>query len=380
MFINFFLKKRNKVDVLVDARCIEWGNGGVSRILTHVLKRWHNERKENVTLLFQSSIPEHVYLGFPNFKYHLLKGPKFITKYRILSEQILIPFVLFLYKPRIFFSTWYTAPIFIGKTQLVLGLWDISFSTHPEHYRYIHRFSLGFFSRLSAKMAHTIITCSDYDASQINHYYNIPLKKIHIWYITADERFFVKVNNNVIEEFHSKMKIPNRFILSLGVIYNRRHVDYLINAFYSFSNHHPEVYLIIVGKDVTNPKQNIQELCNTVSDKIIYLEHIEDKYLPVIYQAADVFYCVSSVDGETLLIKEALAGATPVLTSKLLIHSIGGFCNLIEDPQDSESIKQALIQFYNNLSEAKKSALLGQSYVRKISWTNVTDDSLNVFW
>ena len=374
------LFKNSKTDILVDARCLEWGRGGVSRIVLQVLKKWHKEEINNITLLFQISVPEDIKALFPNFNFHLIAGPKFLRRSRILSEQLLIPWILFSCKPRIYFAPWYTAPLFMGKTQLVLGLWDISYTTHPHHYRYMHRFSLGFFSRRSSKRANVIITCSDFDALQIEQFYKVPSEKIRKWYISADKRFFSKLNEINLANVRSELNLPKRFILSLGVIYNRRHVNTLISAFSDFIKFYPQISLVVVGKDATYPKKNIRKLCNDSIGNIIYLERVDDRFLPALYQLADAFYSVSTVDGETLLNKEALASSTPVITSNLLMDSIGGFASLVEEPQNAESVLKSLLNFFENFSKEKEKAIEGRNYVQKISWDIIKTDSINIFF
>ena len=75
----------------IDARCLEWRRGGVSRILVNVLKIWQKKSRHNFILYFQNYIPDDDFLQHPNFKLKLLKGPKLLRIHRIIAEQILMP-------------------------------------------------------------------------------------------------------------------------------------------------------------------------------------------------------------------------------------------------------------------------------------------------
>ena len=45
------------------------------------------------------------------------------------------------------------------------------------------------------------------------------------------------------------------------------------------------------------------------------------------------YICTSTVDGEALMLKEAMQSGTPVITSPLLKEAIGGNGLIIDDPE-----------------------------------------------
>ena len=129
--------------IAIDARCLEWQRGGVSRFLVKYLELQNIFLpNQKYTLYFQNKIPNDIFLKNKNFTCKIIKGPVFLKKYRILCEQILFPFHLYFDSIDLLIAPWYTAPALLQKTKLILCLWDISFLTHPKHYNLSSRISL----------------------------------------------------------------------------------------------------------------------------------------------------------------------------------------------------------------------------------------------
>lgn len=363
----------------IDARCLEWNRGGVARYLVNVLKNWSkNECNNEYILYFQNNIPRDKFLNNQNFELKLISGPKFLKKHRILAEQFLLPIEIKKDELDIFFATWYTAPIFMFGVKTIIAAWDISYSTHPHHYSVANRISLGFFSKLSCKKAKGIITCSDYDSLQIQQYYKIQPKKIKTVYLAADKRFDDERKESDINAVRKKYKLPDKFILSLGVIHNRRNVDVIINSYYRLEKEFPDIGLVVIGKNNTNPFVDIRKIIQPAIDmkKGVYLDWFEDEDLPLLYQASQFYICTSTVDGETIMLKEAMKSGVPVITSSLLAGTIGDNGYIINNPK-------CLDETTNTIKRAIKSPSLTASYIKKgiewnkqFSWKKVSLESL----
>lgn len=370
-----------KLKIGIDARCLEWTRGGVARYLVNVLSDWARDEssKNTYVLYFQNKIPEDAFLKSKNFELKLIKGPKFLKKHRILTEQILLPFELWKDALDIFFATWYSAPLILPKIKTIIAAWDISYSTHPKHYSLANRISLGFFSKMSCKKADGIITCSDYDAQQIHKYYKIPSKKIKTVYLAADDRFVKERDEGKIAEVKRKYNLPDKFLLSLGVIYNRRNVDVIINAFFQIENNYPDIGLVVIGPNKTQPFIDIEHIMEPIikNKKGIYMNWFEDEDLPLLYQASMFYICTSTVDGETILLKEAMKSGTPVITSSLLSGTIGGNGYIISDPNSLEEtvcvIKRAIL----SSEQTKEFVKEGIAWNSQFSWGNVSSESLD---
>ncbi|MBT4758969.1 MAG: glycosyltransferase family 4 protein [Nitrosomonadales bacterium] len=362
----------------VDARCLEWRRGGVARIIVNLLKVWQKERAHKFILYFQNYIPEDEFLRHSNFELKLLKGPKFLRKHRIVAEQLLMPFFLKKHNLDIFFATGYSAPLLFRSAKVVVAAWDISYTTHPEHFSWMHRFSLGYFSRKTCAYADGVITASTFDANQIKKYYRIKSKKILTVYLAADKRFNTKYNKSEIDRVVLKYNLPSKFILSMGVIQNRRNIDKLIKAFKKIKNEFNDFSFVLIGRNYTQPTIDIKSMMQEMikEGRALYIPWVEDEDLVPLYQAASYYVCSSTVDGEALMLKESMQSGTPVITSPLLKDAIGGNGLIIDDPKSVQNTSKVLRIAMGKESIRKNLIKDGLKWTKDITWEHVANNIL----
>lgn len=363
----------------IDARCLEWSRGGVSRYLVNMLQLWPKITSQHEFILyFQNSIPDDDFLRHPIYELKLVKGPRALKSRRILVEQILMPGQLREDNLDLFFATWYTAPLRYRDVKTVVAAWDISYSTHPTHYSLSNRISLGYFSRKSCERAAGVVTCSAFDAAQIEEHYKIPGDRILTVHLAADERFTPRRDEAEIAAVRAKYKLPQCFILSLGVIHNRRNVDLIIRAFGQIKDECQGFSLVVVGRNSTQPFVDIEAMMRPMisEGRAMYMPWFDDEDLPRLYQAAHYYVCTSTVDGETIMLKEAMKAGTAVITSPLLQGTIGGHGLIIGNP---ENLSDTVAAFRVAMgSDVGRNARIekGIEWNRQFTWTRVAQESL----
>ena len=363
----------------IDARCLEWNRGGVARYLINMFKVWQQvDCKDTFVLYFQDSIPEDDFLKNSMYILRQIKGPRFLRTHRILAEQILLPLMVRKDNLDVFFATWYSAPLFMSGVKTVVAAWDISYSTHPQHYSLMNQFSLGYFSRKSCEAAAGVITCSDFDARQIASHYRVPEVKILTVYLAADARFTPQRDEEKIGSVREKYRLPDKFILSMGVIHNRRNVDVLIKAFSNLSEDFPEIGLVVVGRNNTRPYVDIELMIEKLESNGLarYINWFDDEDLVALYQSALYYVCTSTVDGETIMLKEAMKSGVPVITSPLLSGTVGGIGHIIENPESFKDTEKTLREALTTLDARKDLIERGLRWNEQFSWQRVANESL----
>jgi len=367
--------------IAIDARCLEWQRGGVSRFLVKYLELSNSYiPNQHYVLYFQNNIPNDIFLNNDKFDCKVIKGPRFLKKHRILCEQILLPFQLYRDSIDLLFAPWYTAPVLLFRTKLILCLWDISFITHPTHYNLIHQFSLGFFAKISAKKALRIITCSEFDSLQIQKYLNYSLSKILTLNLPAETKFDVKVDQSFIDFELSKLNIRPPYILSLGVIYNRRNIPTLIDAFEIVIKKHSNMNLVIIGRNATNPIFKLNDRLSFLikCGKVKYFDYVDENFLVPLYKNATFYYCTSDVDGEAILLKEAMLSGIPILSSNMLKSATNNLGVYVEKPKDKNEVADAINYILDNQQKMIIQALNSQNWVRSITWETVIFETTNL--
>lgn len=107
-----------------------------------------------------------------------------------------------------------------------------------------------------------------------------------------------------------------KLLLYIGRIENRRNILFLIEVF-NIVQKKENVKLILIGKGKENYINKCKELIKKygISDKIIHIDNLEQKYLSFVYKRADVFCFPSSYDIFGMVLLESMYFGTPVLSS-----------------------------------------------------------------
>jgi len=365
----------------IDARCLEWQRGYVAGFTKKIILALVKNKKFKIVLFFQNSIPDDIIKIDSDVKICLLKGPNIFLSKRILAEQILLPFSIWKEKCDYLIAPTYSAPLLI-KCKLILCIWDITYSTNKRDYSFFMGLSLRVFSYLSSKKANKIITCSNFDASQIINNYKIDKEKLTIINFPPRKkyRFAHKEDKIKINTLKKKLDLPDQYILCLGVIYNRRNIDKIING-YQNSNLYKKkkVGLAVIGRDATNPSINPKNLMKDLVMEGLgyYSEWVEENEFMHLMQGAKYYVCTSMIDGEGIILKEAAMCGVPVITSPMLKDAVGGNCILIDDPSNivrwTEVFNKVSFQAIDRNSMIKKS----YNYVKNLSWQEAIDKTVN---
>ena len=366
----------NRKIFCIDARVLEWKRGALANFLISILPKIAERTDFKLVLLFQNFIPRESWLKNKNINCILVKGPNFIRNNKTLTEQIIFPFYLLKIKPDLYLGTAYTVPIFPLKINKITALWDISYSTHPTHYGKFRGKVLHFTSKLSSIISKSIITCSKYDASLIHDYYGKSLKNIKVLDLGVHHRFFDKIKKDDIKKVKTKYKIDGDYILSLGVIYNRRKVENIIKGFKKIKKDHPNIKLVIIGRMERHLDKETQSIINSIKSdmNIIYFEWIENDEIAQIYAGALYYICVSTLDGESIMLREAMACGTPVITSPLLMPAVKNIAVEVKNPESVDDWRSVLHSAIINKKYRKFLSNEGKKWAKTKTWENTYKD------
>lgn len=363
----------------IDARCLEWQRGGVARYLIQMLSDWtKTANRHDYILYFQNAVPDDEILKHPSVKCRVIKGPRFLRSRRIIAEQLLLPWMLWSDRLDLLYAPWYTSPIFWPGRKTVLAAWDITYSTHPEHYSLANRISLGWFSRIACRRARRILTCSVFDGRQIAEHYKIPAEKIQVLCLAVDEKFRPIEDTGTLASLRERYRLPQRYLLSLGNLYNRRDVDVIIKAFQKISDEVPEVGLVVVGRNLTEPKIDLDALMGPLIAKgrAAYMQWVPEEDLIPIYCGAWYYISTSNADGEAMMLKEAMKCGTPIITSAFLREAVGGIGVILDDPTRQAGTEEVFRRVLPDVEMRNRLALEGREWVKQFTWRRVACESM----
>lgn len=179
----------------------------------------------------------------------------------------------------------------------------------------------------------------------------IPKDKITVIYEGVEERFKPQ-SENAIKDFRQKYNLPEKFILAIGGVGERRNLKRVKEA---------------TGKD------NLVIAGETIP-------WVSSDELPLLYCSAEVLLYPSFYEGFGLPILEAMACGVPVITSNVSsMPEVGGDAALYVDPFKVEDIKEKLDQLLRYEQLKKEMVKKGFERVRQFSWKKAAKETMRVY-
>lgn len=169
----------------------------------------------------------------------------------------------------------------------------------------------------------------------------------------------------------------NKFeVLYVSTLYGYKNADKLINALKHLKfekSLNKEVHLTIVGDDPSGGKRlnDLKSLTVKlgVEEEVEYAGYVAHNEVQKYYKKASVFVFPSSVESFGLPPLEAMASGVPVIGSnRMSVPEIIGDAGLIVDPDDIDSIVEAIFKIIQDDTLRKKLISRGYDRVENFKW------------
>ncbi|CAG8998561.1 MAG: D-inositol-3-phosphate glycosyltransferase [Candidatus Celerinatantimonas neptuna] len=293
-----------------------------------------------------------------------------------LWEQSCLP--LMLHRNDILWSPSNTGPIF-SPFKHIVTIHDIAPLEHPEwtnfNFRHFYRFIIPKIINYSDH----IITVSEYTKERILNISNISDSKISVIYNGVDDSYKNKFLPLEIE----KMKInfglyDKRYVLSVSSIEPRKNIKRVLDTWSHIVDViDDDIWLILVGN--TNKRIFSDLGVSIIPPRVKFIGFVEEMFLPLLYQGAELFIYVPFYEGFGLPPLEAMASGTPVITSnKTSIPEVTGSAAMLVEPNNIEEISDAMVAMLTETSLREKYQLLGQERAKNFSWAKTAAKTVDV--
>ncbi len=358
----------------IDAYSITDRRGGIANVAYNLIINLAKIDQRNEYFIFVRQQYRHLFDLPDNFHIEIVKHPHIIV-----WDQFLLPAMASQCKLDILHVPGFAAPFF-SPCKVILTLHDMTFKlfadTMPPKARYFWNLVVA----PSAKRADLVLTDSDSSRDDIIKLLKIPSEKVVTVYCGVEPRFRPVKEQAILEEVRTRYRLPKHFVLSVGVLEPRKNLDLLVQSYLKAAKmHQQDIYLVVVGQVRWSNYQIAQRIIQGQIPGVIYLGHVPDTDLPLIYNLADVFVYTSKYEGFGLPPLEAMACGIPVISvrNSSLPEVVGDAGILVSE--DSDEIANKIVSVISNLRLQKDLRSKGLIQAAKFSWKKSAQQTLDIY-
>jgi len=398
----------------IDARELCGKPTGVGRHLAGLLDAWANDAAAS-RHTFVLYAPEAVNTPLPHVERRVVPGAGG-TRW----EQIALPGAARQDRLDVFFAPGYTAPLAWTIPTVVL-VHDISFVAHPEWFRWREGLRRRLITRWSSSRARRVLTVSESARREIVSHFGVAPDHVRCIYPgvaslgagskqqdpayvretqdpayvretqdpayvreTQDPAYVREAQDPAcVREAQDPAYVPagqrEPLVLSVGSVFNRRHVPELIRAFKPIAHRHPNARLEIVGDNRTYPHEDLPAIAAAegMQTQVSIRPYLFDAELSELYGRARAFALLSEYEGFGHPPLEALgAGVPSVLFDTEVAREVCADAALYVRVGDAAGITSALDSLL--FDEATRARVLGAgpAVLARYSWTRAAAETL----
>jgi glycosyltransferase involved in cell wall biosynthesis len=233
------------------------------------------------------------------------------------------------------------------------------------------------FTRRVLHRAARIFAVSNFSKKDTERLFGVPAAKIEVIYNAIDDRFRLGHASDAEREFIAeRYQVNCPFLLYAGRISPHKNVVRIIEAFAALRNElnkeglYEDLKLIIIGDEVSK-HPDLRRACvkGGVQNDVRFLGFVPIDVLRIFYDQAKIFVFPSLYEGFGLPPLEAMAHATPVVTSNTSsIPEVVGNAAVMVNPENVFEIMRALHRVLVDQALREKLKARGLQQVERFSW------------
>jgi glycosyltransferase involved in cell wall biosynthesis len=174
----------------------------------------------------------------------------------------------------------------------------------------------------TARRATSVLTVSHASRQEIIKHLQIPAERVHVVYHGPNQEGVPPPTEAQLTEVRQRYRLPQRYFLYLGGFDTRKNVEATCAAYarYLALGGDPAVKLVLAGQlpahdSAFAPDPRRQAVAHAISHAVHFCGRVADQDKAAIYAQATAFIFPSLYEGFGMMLLEAMAAGTPVITS-----------------------------------------------------------------
>lgn len=274
-----------------------------------------------------------------------------------------------------YFDPFFLTMAFPQPKPFIITVHDLIPLKYPKHFPKGVKGTLKWYiQKTILKRADFIITDSNASKRDIVKFTGIKEDKISVIYLGVSEEFHKIDSPTSLNNYKSKLELPDNFILHVGDVNYNKNVKGLIKAFEYINNKFPEIYLVLIGNGFIKESQELNEIIDLItklnlSKNIIRRNNLSSEDLVHVYNLAKLYIQPSFSEGFGLPVLEAMATGTAVISSSSdSLSEISADAVEKINPLDIEEMAEISIKLLQNPLRMKELITKGYQRVQDFNW------------
>jgi glycosyltransferase involved in cell wall biosynthesis len=307
---------------------------------------------------------ESVFLDSPRFQIVRCNVRASFRPWRIVWEQIFLPWRLKKDRIDIVLNPGFTAPILAGRPSVTV-FHDLQHKRHPEFFRW---FDLPFWNLLlwlSLASSRSVIAVSEATARDLKRYYPRAGSKTVVIPHGVEPEFFC------IGDRRRTSGMPEHgYILIVSTLHPHKNLARALEAFASFRTSHPEFQLIIAGlRGFASEELEGRRRALGLDDSVRFTGWIPRHELYDLFEHATACIAPSQFEGFGMPVIEAMAAGIPTACSLIpAFDEIAGSAVARFDPGSVPAIAAAMELITCDAEFRCRALTAGPEQARRFDW------------
>jgi alpha-1,3-rhamnosyl/mannosyltransferase len=292
-------------------------------------------------------------------------------------EQVALP--LRARSASILFCPTYVGPLRTATPMVVAnhGIYE----RMPDEFSRIQRLRSTTLHRLTTRRADGVIANSLNTRTDVAEFFGLPENAIDVVYPAPGRAFVDDKPPAAIEaERERVLGSTDPFFIFVGKLSRRRHVPELVEAFARLRETLTQPYrLVVIGPNTTGTDVPRLAAAHGVGDSVLYLSHLEQEALALLYAGALAFVLPTTYEGISYTMFEAMASGTPVVTvDHPTIHEIDESAALVLPSPSVADIFDGLELVATDAALRKKLSERGRACAAEYTWTRNAEETMAI--
>lgn len=263
------------------------------------------------------------------------------------------------------------------RTKRVVTLHDITPLLYPSHHPLVRLAGYKTLMRRSLAAADRVIVDATHTANDLIAR-GVDAAKLSVIPLGVAERFQADLRS---PGFAARYALPERYILSVGVLEPRKNHACLIAALQRLHERGERIALVLAGRQGWRWQDPLAAGHLAHLRPFVHLHRdVPDADLPELYARASVFAYPSLYEGFGLPVVEAMASGTPVVASRTsALPETVGDAALLADPHDPRAWADQLLDVLRDAALRARLRTAGLARARQLRWRHTAERTRAVY-